>query len=169
GQVTEAFWNSVRHARPLLVGLNCALGAKEMRPYLAELARVADCFVSCYPNAGLPNAFGEYDETPEETSSTLQEFAQSGLVNVVGGCCGTAPERLSALAEAVAGLAPRVPEERSQACHLSGLEPLAITPESLFVNVGERTNITGSARFRKLIRDGDYNAALAVARQQVEN
>jgi 5-methyltetrahydrofolate--homocysteine methyltransferase len=169
GQVTEAFWHSVRHAQPLLVGLNCALGAKEMRPYLAELARVADCFVSCYPNAGLPNAFGEYDETPEQTSSTLQEFAQSGMVNLVGGCCGTTPEHVSALAQAVTGLAPRIPEARPPACRLSGLEPLKITPDSLFVNVGERTNITGSARFRKLIRDGDYNAALAVARQQVEN
>jgi 5-methyltetrahydrofolate--homocysteine methyltransferase len=169
GQVTEAFWHSIRHARPLLVGLNCALGAQEMRPYLAELARLADCHVSCYPNAGLPNAFGEYDEAPEQTSEIVQEFAHSGLVNLVGGCCGTTPDHIRALAAAVAGVAPRVPSEVAPACRLSGLEPLTITEESLFVNVGERTNITGSAKFRNLIRDGDYNAALSVARQQVEN
>jgi 5-methyltetrahydrofolate--homocysteine methyltransferase len=169
GQVTEAFWNSVRHARPLLVGLNCALGAQEMRPYLAEVSRIADCFVSCYPNAGLPNAFGEYDELPDHTAAIVREFAESGLVNVLGGCCGTTPEHITAMAEAVDGLTPRVPAEREAACRLSGLEPLTITPESLFVNVGERTNITGSARFRNLIRDGDYNTALSVARQQVEN
>ncbi len=169
GQVTEAFWNSVRHARPLLVGLNCALGADEMRPYLAELSRVADCFVSSYPNAGLPNAFGEYDESPEQTAGIVREFAASGLVNVLGGCCGTTPDHIAGMASRVEGLAPRVPEERPVACRLSGLEPLTITPESLFVNVGERTNITGSARFRNLIRDGDYASALSVARQQVEN
>jgi len=168
GQVTEAFWNSVRHARPLAVGLNCALGAKEMRPYLAELARLADCFVSAYPNAGLPNAFGEYDEAAEETAAIIGEFAESGLVNLVGGCCGTTPEHVAAVARAVRGSAPRVPTEHEPACRLSGLEPLNITPDSLFVNVGERTNITGSARFRRLIKEGDYNAALAVARQQVE-
>jgi 5-methyltetrahydrofolate--homocysteine methyltransferase len=169
GQVTEAFWNSVRHARPLLVGLNCALGAAEMRPYLAELARVADCFISCYPNAGLPNAFGEYDEVPGQTAAIVHEFAESGLVNILGGCCGTTPEHIRAMAEAVVGAAPRVPAVREPACRLSGLEPLTITAESLFVNVGERTNITGSAKFRNLIRDGDYNTALTVARQQVEN
>ena len=168
GQVTEAFWNSVRHARPLAVGLNCALGAKEMRPYLAELSRIADCFVSAYPNAGLPNAFGEYDEAAEETAEVVGEFAASGLVNLVGGCCGTTPQHVAAVAAAVQGSAPRVPVEVESACRLSGLEPLNITRESLFVNVGERTNITGSARFRKLIKEGDYNAALAVARQQVE-
>jgi 5-methyltetrahydrofolate--homocysteine methyltransferase len=169
GQVTEAFWNSVRHAKPLLVGLNCALGAGEMRPYLAEIARVADCFVSCYPNAGLPNAFGEYDEAPNQTAEIVQEFAESGLVNLLGGCCGTTPEHISAIAATVNGVAPRVVPERPAACRLSGLEPLTITPDSLFVNVGERTNITGSTKFRNLIRDGDYNAALSVARQQVEN
>ena len=168
GQVTEAFWNSVRHVRPLLVGLNCALGAHEMRPYLAELARVADCFVSCYPNAGLPNAFGEYDELPDQTASIVREFAESGLVNLLGGCCGTTPDHVGAMADAVVGVAPRVPSPRPVACRLSGLEPLTVTQESLFVNVGERTNITGSARFRNLIRDGDYSAALSVARQQVE-
>jgi len=169
GQVTEAFWNSVRHARPLLVGLNCALGAAEMRPYLAEISGIADCFVSCYPNAGLPNAFGEYDESPDQTSAIVREFAESGLVNVLGGCCGTTPEHIAAMATAVSGVRPRVPSERETACRLSGLEPLTIVPDSLFVNVGERTNITGSARFRNLIRDGDYTTALSVARQQVES
>jgi 5-methyltetrahydrofolate--homocysteine methyltransferase len=169
GQVTEAFWHSVRHANPVLVGLNCALGAQEMRPYLAELSRIADCFVSCYPNAGLPNAFGEYDEAAEQTAAIVGEFASSGLVNVLGGCCGTTPEHIRAMAVAVAGVAPRVPPTNDLACRLSGLEPLTITPDSLFVNVGERTNITGSAKFRNLIRDGDYTAALSVARQQVEN
>jgi 5-methyltetrahydrofolate--homocysteine methyltransferase len=169
GQVTEAFWNSVRHAKPLLVGLNCALGAQEMRPYLAEIARIADCFVSCYPNAGLPNHFGEYDEAPDQTAAIVHEFAESGLLNLLGGCCGTTPDHIGAIAAAVAGITPRVPPEVPPACRLSGLEPLTITSESLFVNVGERTNITGSARFRNLIRDGDYNTALSVARQQVEN
>ncbi|HET7688902.1 MAG TPA: methionine synthase [Nocardioidaceae bacterium] len=168
GQVTEAFWNSVRHARPLVVGLNCALGAAEMRPYLAELARVADCFVSAYPNAGLPNAFGEYDETPEQTAAILEEFAASGLVNILGGCCGTTPPHIAAIAGVADGQKPRVPHEVAPAMRLSGLEPVNITGESLFVNVGERTNITGSARFRNLIKAGDYPTALSVARQQVE-
>ncbi|HEX3706422.1 MAG TPA: methionine synthase [Mycobacteriales bacterium] len=169
GQVTEAFWHSVRHANPLLIGLNCALGAHEMRPYLAELARISDCFVSCYPNAGLPNAFGEYDEVAEQTADIVKEFAESGLINVLGGCCGTTPDHIRAIAKVVEGVAPRVPTPSAAACRLSGLEPLTITAESLFVNVGERTNITGSAKFRNLIRDGDYNSALSVARQQVEN
>jgi 5-methyltetrahydrofolate--homocysteine methyltransferase len=168
GQVTEAFWHSVRHVSPLLVGLNCALGAKEMRPYLAELARVADTFVSCYPNAGLPNAFGEYDESPEETAAVLEEFAASGFVNLVGGCCGTTPAHIAAIAAAAEGKAPRTPAVARPALRLSGLEPLTVTDDTLFVNVGERTNITGSARFRNLIKAGDYPAALAVARQQVE-
>ncbi|MCZ2860902.1 methionine synthase [Blastococcus sp. VKM Ac-2987] len=168
GQVTEAFWYSVRHVKPLLVGLNCALGAKEMRPYIAEISRVADTFVSCYPNAGLPNAFGEYDESPEETAAIVAEFAESGFVNLVGGCCGTTPAHIAAIARAVGGSTPRTPAEHRPALRLSGLEPLAVTEDSLFVNVGERTNITGSARFRNLIKAGDYPAALAVARQQVE-
>jgi len=168
GQVTEAFWNSVRHARPLAVGLNCALGAKDLRPYVAELARVADCFVSCHPNAGLPNEFGEYDETPEETASVLEEFAGSGLVNILGGCCGTTPGHTTEIATRVKGTAPRERVAVGTACRLSGLEPLNITDDSLFVNVGERTNITGSARFRRLIKEGDYATALSVARQQVE-
>jgi 5-methyltetrahydrofolate--homocysteine methyltransferase len=169
GQVTEAFWNSVRHARPLAVGLNCALGAEEMRPYAAELARVADTFVSCYPNAGLPNAFGEYDETPEAMASVVGEFAQSGLVNLLGGCCGTTPEHIARIARAAADEKPRVVPTVPPALRLSGLEPLTVTEDSLFVNVGERTNITGSARFRKLIQAEDYPTALNVARQQVES
>ncbi len=169
GQTTEAFWNSVRHARPLAIGLNCALGAREMRPYIAELSRVADTFVSCYPNAGLPNAFGEYDEAAAETAAVVHEFAQAGFVNLVGGCCGTTPAHISAIAEAVEHARPRVPVEPPSAMRLSGLEPFTLDADSLFVNVGERTNITGSARFRKLIKDGDYDTALSVAAQQVEN
>jgi 5-methyltetrahydrofolate--homocysteine methyltransferase len=168
GQVTEAFWNSVRHVRPLAVGLNCALGAADLRPYVAELARVADCFVSTHPNAGLPNAFGEYDDTPEQMAGVLGEFATSGLVNIIGGCCGTTADHIAAIADAAKGVAPRAVPEIAPAMRLSGLEPVTITEESLFVNVGERTNITGSARFRKLIKDGDYDAALSVAAQQVE-
>lgn len=169
GQVTEAFWDSVRHVRPLAIGLNCALGAKEMRPYIAEVARLADSFVSCYPNAGLPNAFGEYDEAPEETAAIIAEFADSGFVNLVGGCCGTTPAHIAAIAQAVEGKERRTPAEPVTGTRLSGLEPLTITEDSLFVNVGERTNITGSARFRNLIKAGDYDTALSVAAQQVEN
>ncbi|WP_395691988.1 methionine synthase [Nocardioides sp.] len=169
GQTTEAFWNSVRHVRPLAVGLNCALGAKEMRPYIAEMSRVADTFVSCYPNAGLPNAFGEYDEVAEETAAVVGEFARSGFVNLVGGCCGTTPAHIAAIARTVADLAPRPVPEAAPAMRLSGLEPFTIDDASLFVNVGERTNITGSARFRNLIKAGDYDTALAVAAQQVES
>jgi 5-methyltetrahydrofolate--homocysteine methyltransferase len=168
GQVTEAFWHSVRHVQPLLIGLNCALGAAEMRPYIAEISRIADTFVSCYPNAGLPNAFGEYDEAPEETAAVLAEFARAGFVNVVGGCCGTTPAHIAEIAGGVEGMAPRTPPQVQPALRLSGLEPVTVTDDSLFVNVGERTNITGSARFRNLIKAGDYTAALAVARQQVE-
>nr|WP_224273759.1 methionine synthase [Nocardioides lacusdianchii] len=168
GQVTEAFWDSVRHARPLAVGLNCALGARDMRPYVAELSRLADSFVSVYPNAGLPNAFGEYDETPDQTASVLAEFAEAGFLNLVGGCCGTTPDHIAAIAGAVDGQERREPVPHEPVMRLSGLEPLTITDESLFVNVGERTNITGSARFRKLIKDGDYDTAVSVAAQQVE-
>ncbi|MCA1983816.1 methionine synthase [Nocardioides nematodiphilus] len=169
GQVTEAFWDSVRHAQPIAVGLNCALGAQEMRPYIEEMARVADTFVSCYPNAGLPNAFGEYDEGPDETAGYVSEFARAGFVNIVGGCCGTTPEHIKAIADSVSGLgAERAPAHPAPALRLSGLEPFAVTPESLFVNVGERTNITGSARFRNLIKAGDYDTAISVAAQQVE-
>ena len=168
GQTSEAFWNSVRHARPLAIGLNCALGAAEMRPYVAELSRIADTFVSCYPNAGLPNAFGEYDETPEQMAAVVSEFAAAGLVNLLGGCCGTSPEHVAAFARAIDGMPSRPVPEVPRATRLSGLEPLTIDDTSLFVNVGERTNITGSARFRNLIKAGDYDTALAVARQQVE-
>ncbi|GAB3117131.1 methionine synthase [Janibacter alkaliphilus] len=169
GQTTEAFWNSVRHVQPLAIGLNCALGADEMRPYLAELGRVADTFVSSYPNAGLPNAFGEYDQSPETMGEVVGEFAEAGLVNILGGCCGTTPEHIAEIAKGAAAATPRVPATPEPALRLSGLEPFNITEDSLFVNVGERTNVTGSARFRKLIEAGDYPTALAVARQQVEN
>ncbi len=167
GQTTEAFWNSVRHVRPLAVGLNCALGARQLRPHIEELSRIADCFVSTHPNAGLPNAFGEYDEQACETAAQLREWAESGFINIVGGCCGTTPEHIAHIARAVAGLPPRVPPALPARCRLAGLEPLNIEPEMVFVNVGERTNVTGSARFRKLIEAGDYAAALAIARDQV--
>ena len=167
GQTTEALWSAVRHGELFAVGLNCALGASDMRPYVAELSRLADCHVCAYPNAGLPNAFGEYDETPEQTAAILGEFARSGLLNIVGGCCGTTPEHIHLIAEAVRGLPPRQPARSPVQCRLSGLEPLNIGADSLFVNVGERTNVTGSAKFRKLIEAGDYTAAVEVARQQV--
>jgi 5-methyltetrahydrofolate--homocysteine methyltransferase len=170
GQTTEAFWNSIRHAQPLFVGLNCALGGRQLRPYIEELATVAsDTHVCAYPNAGLPNAFGEYEETPAETAEILQEFAASGLVNVVGGCCGTTPEHIRLLHAALGARAPRPLRPLAVKCRLAGLEPLNIDESSLFVNVGERTNVTGSAKFRKLIEAGDYTAALEVARQQVAN
>jgi 5-methyltetrahydrofolate--homocysteine methyltransferase len=169
GQTTEGFWNSIRHARPLIVGLNCALGGRQLRPYIEELSRIADTHVCAYPNAGLPNAFGEYDETPAETAATLREFASSGFLNMVGGCCGTTPEHIRALADAVQGVPPRAVPRVPAACRLSGLEPLSIDANSLFVNVGERTNVTGSAKFRKLIEAGDYAAAVEIARQQVAN
>ncbi|MGU3499201.1 methionine synthase [Mycobacterium sp. C31M] len=168
GQVTEAFWNAIRHAKPIAVGLNCALGAPEMRPYIAEMARIADTYVSCYPNAGLPNAFGEYDESPERQASYVAEFADAGLVNLVGGCCGTAPQHIAEIAKVVDGKTPRPLPQIEVATRLSGLEPLNITDDSLFVNIGERTNITGSARFRNLIKSEDYDTALSVALQQVE-
>ncbi|MGB8377784.1 MAG: methionine synthase [Rhodanobacteraceae bacterium] len=169
GQTTEAFWYSVRHARPLSVGLNCALGADELRQYVDELSRIADCRVSTHPNAGLPNAFGEYDEMPADMAKSIGEFARSGLVNIVGGCCGTTPDHISAIAAAVAEQPPREIPQTEPLCRLSGLEPFVITPDLLFVNVGERTNVTGSAQFRKLIKDDRYDEALNVARQQVEN
>jgi len=167
GQTTEAFWNSVRHGELFAIGLNCALGASEMRPYVAELGQISDRYVCAYPNAGLPNAFGEYDETPEQTAEILGEFARSGLLNIVGGCCGTTPEHIRLIADAVRGVRPRTRPEVEARCRLSGLEPLNIGTGSLFVNVGERTNVTGSAKFRKLIEAGDYTAAVEIARQQV--
>ena len=169
GQTTEAFWNSVRHVRPFMMGLNCALGAEELRPYVAELSRIADTGVSLHPNAGLPNEFGQYDDTPEHMARVLGEFASAGYLNMVGGCCGTTPAHIRAIRETVTRSKPRTPPKAVSALRLAGLEPLNIGPGSLFVNVGERTNVTGSAQFRKLIAADDYAAALVVARQQVEN
>lgn len=168
GQTVEAFWNSIRHANLLSVGLNCALGAKEMRPHLAELSEKADVFISAYPNAGLPNEFGQYDETAHETAHQVDDFIKAGLVNIVGGCCGTTPEHIKCIAEKAAKYPPRRIPEIEPDLRLSGLEAVIIKPESIFVNVGERTNITGSPKFSKLILAEDYEAALAVALQQVE-
>ncbi len=169
GQTTEAFWNSVRHADPFVVGLNCALGGDELRPYIAELSRVADTNVSAHPNAGLPNEFGEYDETPQHMAEIIGEFASSGFVNLVGGCCGTTPEHIRELRRVIDDKAPRKIPNLPVRCRLSGLEPVTIGPDDLFVNVGERTNVTGSAVFRKLIEADQYAEAVQVARQQVEN
>ncbi|CAI8381319.1 MAG TPA: methionine synthase [Rhodobiaceae bacterium] len=169
GQTTEAFWNSVRHARPFAVGLNCALGAEEMRPYVAEFARISDTNICIYPNAGLPNEFGEYDQLAAEMAEIVGEFATSGLVNILGGCCGTTPEHIAAIAKAAEKTTPRTPAKPEKHMRLSGLEPFTLSSEIRFVNVGERTNVTGSARFRKLITEGDYDTALEVARQQVAN
>ncbi|MEI3804698.1 methionine synthase [Agrobacterium sp. CCNWLW32] len=169
GQTPSAFWNSVRHANPFTIGLNCALGADAMRPHLQELSDVADTFVCAYPNAGLPNEFGQYDETPEMMARQVEGFVRDGLVNIVGGCCGSTPEHIRAIAEAVKDYKPRPIPEHKPFMSLSGLEPFVLTKDIPFVNVGERTNVTGSAKFRKLITAGDYTAALAVARDQVEN
>ncbi|MCK9210722.1 MAG: methionine synthase, partial [Ignavibacteriaceae bacterium] len=170
GQTTEAFWISISHTKNLLsVGLNCSLGATQMRPFLKELSRVATCNVSVYPNAGLPNHFGEYDETAEMMSSTLKDFASENLFNIVGGCCGTTPEHIKAIAEMVKDFSPREIPQKDFYLSLSGLEPLVIRPETNFVNVGERTNVAGSKAFAKMILNGDYESALSVARQQVEN
>ncbi|MGE0524594.1 MAG: methionine synthase [Variibacter sp.] len=169
GQTPEAFWNSVRHASPLAIGLNCALGAKELRAHIQEISRIADTLVIAYPNAGLPNEFGLYDESPEYMAELLRDFVDSGLVNIVGGCCGTTPAHIAAIAQVAAGKPPRKIPEIPRRLRLSGLEPFTLTPEIPFVNVGERTNVTGSAKFRKLITAGDLPAALAVARDQVEN
>jgi 5-methyltetrahydrofolate--homocysteine methyltransferase len=169
GQTTEAFWNALRHARPVSIGLNCALGPKELRPYVETLSRIAETHVSAHPNAGLPNAFGDYDETPEEMAAEISQWAQRGFLNVVGGCCGTTPAHIRAFADAVQDMTPRKIPARPVACRLSGLEPLEINEDSLFVNVGERTNVTGSAKFKKLIKEEKYEEALSVAREQVEN
>ncbi|MCC7416384.1 MAG: methionine synthase [Acidobacteria bacterium] len=170
GQTLDAFWTTVAHSRPFSVGINCALGAREMRPYVAELSRLADCYVSCYPNAGLPNAFGQYDELPAETAALLRELAASGFVNIVGGCCGTTPGHIAAIAQAVEGLAPR-PKATAAGdqglMRLAGLERLTIRPDSNFQMIGERTNVTGSARFARLIKSGGYGEAAAVALEQV--
>ena len=169
GQTPTAFWHSVRHANPFAIGLNCALGARELRPYVAELAGACDTLVSAHPNAGLPNEFGGYDETPETMAEMIGEFARSGLVNIVGGCCGTKPDHIAAFGKAIADVPPRAIPQKPKYMRLSGLEPFTLTPDLNFINVGERTNITGSAKFRKLIVANDYEAALEVARQQVEN
>uniref|UniRef100_UPI003D023DC5 methionine synthase n=1 Tax=Acinetobacter gandensis TaxID=1443941 RepID=UPI003D023DC5 len=168
GQTAEAFWNSVRHGDLLSIGFNCALGADAMRPHVKTIADVADTFVSAHPNAGLPNAFGGYDETPEETAAFIKEFAESGLINITGGCCGTTPDHIRAIYNAVKDITPRQVPETKPACRLSGLEPFNITEESLFVNVGERTNVTGSKKFLRLIREENFAEALDVAQQQVE-
>lgn len=168
GQTAEAFWNSVRHAKPLSIGFNCALGAKELRQYVAELSNKAETFISAHPNAGLPNAFGGYDESPEQMASIVGEFAASGFLNIVGGCCGTTPEFIKAIADEMEKHAARKRPQIEPACRLAGLEPFNITSSSLFVNVGERTNVTGSAKFARLIREENYAEALDVARQQVE-
>ena len=169
GQTVEAFWNSVRHVNLLAVGLNCGFGAQQIRPYLAEMAKLADIPTICYPNAGLPNELGHYTQTPEEMGNWIHEFAQSGFVNIVGGCCGSQPEHIETIAKVAAEHSPRQPEPQEPACRLSGLEAFNITPDSLFVNVGERTNIDGSRRFATLIKNEDYESALEVARDQVEN
>jgi 5-methyltetrahydrofolate--homocysteine methyltransferase len=168
GQTTEAFYHSLRHAEPITIGLNCALGAKELRPYMAELSRISEGFVSAHPNAGLPNEMGEYDESPQAMAAEIRDWASKGYLNVIGGCCGTTPAHIKAIAEAVAPFPPRALPDITPACRLSGLEPLTIGADSLFVNVGERTNVTGSKKFLRLIKDGDYDTALEVARQQVE-
>ncbi|OFW46832.1 MAG: methionine synthase, partial [Acinetobacter sp. GWC1_38_13] len=168
GQTAEAFWNSVRHGDLLSIGFNCALGADAMRPHVKTISDVADTFVSAHPNAGLPNAFGEYDETPEQTAAFIKEFAESGLINITGGCCGTTPDHIRAIYQAVKDIPPRKIPETVHACRLSGLEPFNIYDDSLFVNVGERTNVTGSKKFLRLIREENFAEALEVAQQQVE-
>ncbi|MFA6920836.1 MAG: methionine synthase [Gallionella sp.] len=170
GQTTEAFWNSLSHSRPLSIGLNCALGAELMRPYVEELSRVASCYVSAHPNAGLPNPLSEtgYDELPEKTAALVKEFATSGFLNIAGGCCGTSPAHIKAIAEALKDVPPRRLPELEHKCRLAGLEPFNIGDDSLFVNVGERANVTGSAKFKRLILEGQYDEALEVAKQQVE-
>ncbi|MDH5515345.1 MAG: homocysteine S-methyltransferase family protein, partial [Gammaproteobacteria bacterium] len=169
GQVTEAFYNSLRHARPLSMGLNCALGADQLRQYVEEMSRISETYVSAHPNAGLPNEFGEYDESPEKMAAELADWAANGFINIIGGCCGTTPDHIRAIVEAVSQHPPRRLPAIEPQCRLSGLEPCNIAADSLFVNVGERTNVTGSAVFKRLIMEGDYEKALDVARQQVEN
>ncbi|GIU02831.1 methionine synthase [Shewanella morhuae] len=169
GQTTEAFYNSLRHIKPLSIGLNCALGPKELRPYVEELSRISECYVSAHPNAGLPNEFGGYDETPEDMASVIEDWAREGMLNIIGGCCGSTPEHIRVIREAVDKHNPRALPNIPVACRLAGLEPLTIDAQSLFVNVGERTNVTGSAKFLKLIKEGKFEQALDVAREQVIN
>ncbi|MDE3025886.1 MAG: homocysteine S-methyltransferase family protein, partial [Acidobacteriota bacterium] len=167
GQTAESFWVSIEHAQPLVVGVNCSLGATEMRPFVEDLARLATTWVACYPNAGLPNEFGGYDEEPHDTSGALAEFARDGLVNIVGGCCGTTPDHVREIRGAVDGVAPRRVPSSQRLTRFSGLEPFTITPDTNFVMVGERTNVTGSARFRRLVEGGEFQEALDVALEQV--
>jgi len=169
GQTAEAFWNSLRHIEPISFGFNCALGAKDLRQYVEEIAGIANCHINTHPNAGLPNEFGEYDETPAEMAAEIEEWAKNGYLNIIGGCCGTTPAHIKAIAEAVAKYPPRQPKQDDFTTRLSGLEPCNITDDSLFVNVGERTNVTGSAKFKRLILEEHYDEALDVAREQVEN
>ena len=169
GQTVEAFWNALRHAQPLSIGLNCALGPEQLRQYVAELSKISDTYVSAHPNAGLPNEFGGYDKSPEDMATEIAEWAQSGFFNITGGCCGSTPDHIRAIREAVEKHPPRQLPEIPIACRLSGLEPCTIKKDSLFVNVGERTNVTGSLRFKRLIQEKKYEEALSVAREQVEN
>ena len=169
GQTVEAFWNSIKHIQPMAVGLNCALGAEQIRPWLNDLSNIAETFVFVYPNAGLPNELGEYDQAPEEMSAIIRDFARDGLVNIVGGCCGTTPEHIQAISNVVENQKPRKIPLVDPYTRLSGLEPFVIRPDINFINVGERTNVTGSARFKRLIKEGDFEAALSVARQQIQN
>ena len=169
GQTTEAFWHSVKHANLLSVGLNCALGASELRPFLKNISDIADCYISAYPNAGMPNQFGEYDQTAKEMAVIIEEFAKDGFLNIVGGCCGTTPEHIQLINQTIADIKPRKIKKPKDAMLLSGLEPVEIRSDGLFINIGERTNVTGSAIFRKLIESNDYEGAIQVARQQVEN
>ena len=169
GQTVEAFWNSVRHSNPLSVGLNCALGASELKGYVAELSRVADTAVSTHPNAGLPNELGEYDESAAEMAAVVQQMLSAQTANIIGGCCGTTPEHIAALAELAAQSEPRPIPDRPLATRLSGLEAMTVDSDSLLVNVGERTNVTGSAKFARLIKEGDFDTAVSIARDQVDN
>ena len=172
GQTSEAFVISISHAKPLCIGLNCALGALEMRPYIEAISKVTDSFTICYPNAGLPNTFGGYDESPETTAAYLKQFSLDGLVNIVGGCCGTTPKHIQAVAQAVQGIAPRKVDlntDLEEEMHLSGLEPMRIGKLTNFVNIGERCNVAGSKRFCRLIKTGDFEEALMVAKEQVAN
>ncbi|HHH47287.1 MAG TPA: methionine synthase, partial [Gammaproteobacteria bacterium] len=169
GQTAEAFWNSLRHIEPISFGFNCALGADELRQYVEEVAGIANCHINSHPNAGLPNAFGEYDETPEQMAAEIEGWARSGFINIIGGCCGTTPAHIEAIAEAVGKYGPRKVPENDHLTRLSGLEPFNIGPDSLFVNVGERNNVTGSAKFKRLILEERFDEALEVSREQVEN
>src|SRR6478735_5139467 len=169
GQTVEAFWNSVAHANPISIGLNCALGADELRPHVEELSRISGVYVSAHPNAGLPNELGGFDETPESMETIIRDYADSGFINIVGGCCGTTPAHIAAIAKSMKECKPRKTPEIPPALRLSGLEAITITNDSLFMNVGERCNVTGSAKFKRLVLEGFYNEALAVAEEQVSD